>query len=192
MASPGEQRILAGLLCGGTSRRMGCDKARLAHPAGGSLIERAIALAAGAAARVVLLSGDGRRYPEFGLPELADAAPGAGPLGGLVAGLRAAAGAPLLLLPVDLPFLDAAALDLLLDAHAAGKVPLTVASEAGRLCPLPSIWDPACLPAAEAALAGGRLALHALIAALPRRAIALPAGALANWNAPADLGDGTT
>lgn len=166
---------------------MGSDKARLPHPAGGTLIEHAFALAAGAATRVVLLSGDGHRYPELGLLELSDAEPGAGPLAGLVAGLRAAAGAPLLLLPVDLPFLDAAALGLLLDAHAAGKAPLTVASEAGRLSPLPSIWDPACLKAAEAALAAGRLALHTLIGELPHQAIDLPAAALRNWNYAQDL-----
>ena len=163
------------------------DKALLAHPAGGTLLEHAIALAASAAPRLVLLSGDGRRYPECALAELADAAPGAGPLGGLVAGLRAAAGDSLLLLPVDLPFLDAAALDTLLAAHAQSRAPLTVASEAGRLCPLPSIWDPACLDAAEAALAAGRLALHALIAELSHGEVELPAAALRNWNRPEDL-----
>jgi molybdopterin-guanine dinucleotide biosynthesis protein A len=187
MASPGKRLIVAGILCGGPSRRMGQDKARLAHPAGGTLIEHAVALAAAATPRVLLLSGDGGRYPETGLIELPDAEPGAGPLGGLVAGLRAADGAPLLLLPVDLPFLDAAALELLLDAQAAGKAPLTVAGEAGRLCPLPSIWDPVCWKPAEAALAAGRFALHALIARLPHQVIALPLPTLANWNAPEDL-----
>ncbi len=187
MASSAERLIVAGILCGGSSRRMGSDKARLAHPAGGTLIEHAIALAAGAAPRVLLLSGDGGRYPETGLLELPDAAPSAGPLGGLVAGLRAADGAPLLLLPVDLPFLDAAALETLLAAHARGEAPVTVAGEAGRLCPLPSIWDPACLKPAEAALAAGRRALHALIARLPHQVIALPLPALANWNGPEDL-----
>ncbi len=181
------RELLAGLLCGGASRRMGRDKALLPHPAGGSLLEYAIALAAGAASRAVLLSGDGRRYPEFGVQELADATPGTGPLGALVAGLRAAGGAALLLLPADLPYLDAAALGTLIAAHGAGKAPLTVASEAGRLCPLPSIWDPACLDAAEAALAAGRLALHALIGDLPHQAIDLPAAALRNWNRPEDL-----
>jgi molybdenum cofactor guanylyltransferase len=181
------RELLAGILCGGASRRMGRDKARLPHPAGGTLIEHAIALAVGAASRVVLLSGDGRRYPEFGLPELADAGPGAGPFGGLVAGLRAAAGAPLLLLPVDLPYLDAAAIGTLIAAHGAGEAPLTVASEAGRLSPLPSIWDPACLDAAEAALAGGRFALHALIADLPHRQAELLAVSLHNWNTLDDV-----
>jgi len=170
---------------------MGRDKALLPHPAGGTLLAHAVALALGRAARVVLLSGDGRRYPELGLPELADAAAGAGPLGGLVAGLRAAAGAPLLLLPVDLPYLDPAALEALIAAHARGGAPLTVASEAGRLSPLPSIWEPACRDAAEAALAAGRLALHGLAAEVPHQAVALPTVALRNWNAPADLRDGT-
>jgi len=62
--------------------------------------------------------------------------------------------------------------------------------EAGKLSPLPSIWQAESLRAAEAALAAGRLALLGLFAALPHRAVAFPAAALRNWNRPEDLVEG--
>ena len=93
---PGERenatRNLRGfVLCGGGSRRMGGDKSLLPHPEGGTLIEYAARLAAGACDGVALLSGGGDRYPDLGLPEIADLLPGRGPLGGIAAGCVAAA-----------------------------------------------------------------------------------------------------
>jgi hypothetical protein len=66
----------------------------------------------------------------------------------------------------------------LLDAHAVGMAPLTVASDA-------SAPARSGIPRAETCrggVAAGRLALHALIGELPHQAIDLLAAALRNWN----------
>lgn len=182
---PSPPSCTAAILCGGAARRMGRDKAALAHPAGGTLLARTVALGLASCASALLLSGDGRRYGGLGLEELADAQPGCGPLGGLVAALRATRG-PVLLLPVDLPGLALVHLQALLARPGGAATAVWVAAGDDGLHPTLSLWTPACLAPAEAALAAGHLALHALVRALPHRRVTLPAAALVNWNAPAD------
>ena len=75
---PGPPSCTAAILCGGAARRMGRDKAALAHPAGGTLLARTVALGLASCASALLLSGDGRRYGGLGLEELADARRGQG------------------------------------------------------------------------------------------------------------------
>ncbi len=181
-----DSAILAAILCGGASRRMGQDKARLPHPAGGTLLEHAAALVAGCCAETVLLSGDGRRYPELGLPELADARPDCGPLGGLVAAMRQAGERALLLLPVDMAGLTGEDLALPTEGFHEGRVPI-VARGPERRHPALSIWTSGSRFAAESALTAGRLALHPLLDQLDARELELPATALVNWNRPEDL-----
>ncbi len=178
--------IMAAILCGGASRRMGQDKARLPHPSGGTLLERAAALVADCCEETVLLSGDGRRYPELGLTELADAKPDCGPLGGLVAALRRAGERGLLLLPVDMAGLTGEDLTVLIDGFHAGDEPV-LARGPERRHPALSIWTSSSRRAAETALAAGRLALHALLDQLEARELDLPDAALVNWNRPGDL-----
>lgn len=179
--------LTAAILCGGASRRMGRDKARLPHPEGGTLLAQAARLAGGCADEVLLLPADPGRYPELGLRALADARAGAGPLGGLVAALREAP-EDLLLLPVDLPRLRAEHLEELIAVFASVSAPALVARGSDGFHPTLSLWSQAALPAAEAALADGHLAMHRLLDALGAVSLDLPDAALANWNRPEDLG----
>jgi len=178
--------IVAGILCGGASRRMGQDKARLPHPSGGTLLERAVALAGAACDDVLLLSGDGRRYPDLGLTELPDAMADSGPLGGLVAGLRHVRPAALLLYPVDMAGLEAAQLEVMAECFRKTGGPLVARGESRRH-PALSIWGGSSLPALEEALTDGRLALHPLLDAASARELPLPSATLVNWNRPEDL-----
>ncbi len=166
---------------------MGRDKALLPHPAGGTLLERAADLAATISEPVRLLSGNGRRYTRFDLPEIADASPAAGPLGGIVAALRDADGIPALMLPVDLPALTPRSLLALRNAYRDQLPALAVAEAGGRLHPVPGIWGPDCLAPAEKALREGRLALMPLTRELGALPVALPEEELANWNRPEDF-----
>ena len=178
--------IVAAILCGGASRRMGSDKARLPHPEGGTLLERAVLLAASCTGEVLLLSGDGRRYPELGMPELPDARADCGPLGGLVAALRHARGGSVLMLPVDMAALTEEGLATLLAGFGDGELPV-VARGAKRRHPALSIWPAGSRFAAESALNAERLALHPLLEQLDAVDVMLPDAALVNWNRPEDL-----
>jgi len=176
---------MAAILCGGASRRMGSDKARLPHPSGGTLLERAAALAASCCKEVVLLSGE-RGYPELGLPALADAEPDCGPLGGLVAAMRRSGERAILLLPVDMTGLTAEHLSALIDGFREGDGPI-VARGPERRHPALSIWPASSRFAAESSLSTGRLALHPLLDQLDARELELPSAALVNWNRPGDM-----
>lgn len=77
------------VVCGGKSRRMGTDKA-LEDLAGSRLVDRAVASIGSVADEVLLATGSGPRYSELGLECVLDEIKDAGPLAGLVAGLRAA------------------------------------------------------------------------------------------------------
>lgn len=180
-------RIMAAILCGGASRRMGQDKARLPHPEGGTLLDRAVSLGTESCGNVILLSGDGRRYSELGLLELADTRTDSGPLAGLVAALRHVQPASLLLFAVDMAGLEIRHLEALIREFNSGNGEPVVAIGASRRHPTLSVWAAESRPALELALEQGRLALHPLLDEHGARELELPDAALVNWNRPEDL-----
>ncbi len=131
-----------------------------------------------------------------GLPvtPVADLIPGAGPLGGLAAGLAAAPRPWLIVVAADLPLLDVRLLRLLMRrALATGLTVLP--RQAGRPEPLHAIYRTALAPLARAALAGGERKMTAWlppggvhwvdIETLPEHPAL--ARSLLNVNTPADL-----
>jgi len=110
-------RPLGFVLAGGQSRRMGRDKALLPWGAG-TLLDHALRRLAAVSDEVLVLSGRAGRYPGAGCPELPDAWPDAGPLGGLLAGLERLGKRPGLFLAVDVPLVPEALL-----AHLASLLP---------------------------------------------------------------------
>ena len=121
------------ILTGGGSVRMGVDKALLDWD-GQRAVDRVAALAVAAGAVRVLTAGR-----DHGLEHVADADPGAGPVGGVLAGARVLARAGLsrmLVLAVDAPTVTVEDLAPLLAADGAGAfyeglpVPMVVALDA--------------------------------------------------------------
>ncbi len=121
------------ILTGGASRRMGADKAALDWD-GRRAIDRVAALATALGAVRVLTAGR-----DHGLEHVDDPAPGAGPVGGVLAGARALAAHGLtraLVLAVDAPTVTVEDLAPLLAAAEPGAVyedlpvPLVVALDA--------------------------------------------------------------
>jgi len=145
------------ILVGGASRRMGRDKAGLDW-GGVRAVDRLAALAGALGARRVLTVG-----ADLGLPFVADPQPGAGPTGGVMAGvaaLRAEGLARALVLAVDAPTLTAEDLATLLAAPAPGA--------AYDGLPLPMMLDLSALPMeAEAGWPLRRLVERAGLAVLP-------------------------
>jgi molybdopterin-guanine dinucleotide biosynthesis protein A len=150
------------LLTGGTSRRMGADKAlqTVGGVAMGELAGRALTQVAHP---VRILGSD----PGLGLESIDD--PREGPLAALAAGLRHLAGegltGPTLLLACDLPFVTPEILRLV--ANELGDASASVPVSARRLQPLAACYAPGVLPVAEELLRRGERSMKALLAAIP-------------------------
>lgn len=148
-ASAGLPPLRCCLLSGGSSRRMGRDKALLPHPDGGTWLERSLLLLASLQAPITLLSrhpahlalarqlaAAGRLDASAPLLALAEPPPWEGPLRALERLLRTHPEERLLLCPVDMPWLDPACLRTLLAAsEAAGTGPTDPAWAAGATGP---------------------------------------------------------
>lgn len=102
------------ILAGGASRRMGRDKAALTL-GGRTLLDRTIHVLESVVDEVLVVGGSDRvpSAPEVRL--IRDDVPNAGPLGGLLAGLRRVGSQYALAVACDLPFLEAGVLRYLLD-----------------------------------------------------------------------------
>jgi molybdopterin-guanine dinucleotide biosynthesis protein A len=164
--------VAAAVLAGGSSRRMGRDKATLR--VGGVELARAVIEVAGqVAAPVVVVAPDG--HPAVALAARAGAGwvpdPGFGPLAAIAAALGAIEAPYLLVLAADHPELRAELLSLLIAERATGEA---VACRRGpRLEPLVAIYQrvPA-LSAASALLDGGTdRSLRGLLGALRTRVV---------------------
>src|SRR5918996_6060852 len=94
------------ILCGGASTRMGRDKALI--EIGGKPLVRLVAdRVAECADPILLASGGARRFGSLPYEEITDAAPGAGPISGLVAALSASPHDLVVAAAVDMPFVSA-------------------------------------------------------------------------------------
>ena len=183
------ESVAALLLAGGQSRRFGSDKA--AAEVDGEAMIRRVYRAAAPHVDTVLVAVDHaeRRYDLPGpAAYVVDAVPNAGPLAGLVAGLRAADAPWLLALACDLPFLTPDALVPLLRAPRGACEAVVAVDGSERLQPLCALYQvDAIRPVAERYLEEGRRALHALLDVLTVETVALSDEVLRNVNAPSDL-----
>lgn len=154
-------QLSAAVLTGGQSRRMGTDKALL-EVGGMTLLERTLDVVRQVSDDVFVV-GDRRPYHRFGVPVVADAYPGTGPLGGIATALRHARNDLVLVVACDLPFLSGSLLRAMADypRDYDALVPLVRAvGESGErpvFQPLHAIYTRRCLAVIEAYLAkGGR------------------------------------
>jgi molybdenum cofactor guanylyltransferase len=182
--------VVAGLLLtGGSSRRMGSDKAELVV-AGERLADHAARVLI-AVCEPVLEIGPGRSE----LDAVHDDEPRAGPLAALVTGAGAlrARGyeGPVVLLGVDLPFVDQRVLELLV-RHPAVETVVPIAGGMRQSCC--AKYAPPALATAADLLQRGERAMHALLSAVPvveiseaEWRVVAPADALADLDTPEDL-----
>ena len=175
---------------------MGRDKALLPHHNGGCWLEHQLSLLASLGAPVTLLSGHSlhleiaQRLPlSPAINALEEPAPWQGPLLALHRLMEHHPNQGLLLAPVDMPGLTAAALQPLLSAAASEPQRLHLAHDGQRLQPLlgyyPSL-EPMRLHLAKAIAAGERR-LQAWLNQHPVRSVRLEPGALRNINTPEEL-----
>lgn len=181
--------LLGVVLAGGRSSRMGREKAFVPLRGRPLLAHVLSRLGPQVDWLIINANGDPARFAPFGRPLIPDDPPGLGPLGGIAAGLRyaLAGGWPAILTcPADAPDLPA---DL---AARLG----TVLGSAGAACaggpaglePLFALWRTDALPAVEAALLEGRLAVREALARVDfATAPFAEAACFANINTPEDM-----
>jgi molybdopterin-guanine dinucleotide biosynthesis protein A/rhodanese-related sulfurtransferase len=150
------------VLIGGRSTRMGFDKSTL-------FVDRIVDVLRAAGADEVLLIADDDR-------------PGNGPLGGIATALRRAAHDVVVVLACDLPGVHVDGIRLVVDGLGAADVALPPGE------PLHAAWRRSALPAVDAAIDAGTLAVKSALDALDVvDVLGLDRSWLVNVNEPADL-----
>lgn len=187
--------VIGAVLCGGSSTRMGADKA--AVQVRGVPMARLVAdaLSAGGCRHVVAVGGAGDGH---GLEVLPDRAPGEGPLGGVVSILESFAGTgsgpdpqrpgAVMMVSCDLPFLDGATVAALLRRAAADDVDLVVATT-DRVEPMVAVWSLRALPVVRRAFEAGERSIRRVVPLLDVVFVPVDPRAVRNVNTPADLPD---
>lgn len=181
-------------MAGGRGERLaaGVPKA-LVRLGGRTLLERAIETLSSVCPDVRIAAPSAMPLPVEPDRRIDDAAPGGGPLAGLVAALDGAGDDPVVVLGVDLPFVGEDTLRALLDAL--GEAPALVPSPGRIPQPLAALYTRACAATLTRAYAAGeRSVTRAVLALAPRlldgAALArVPGGegAFFNVNTPQDL-----
>ncbi len=173
------------VLCGGSSRRMGTDKA-FVEVGGVAMAERvARALAAAGCDPVVFVGGDTTLLARLGRHSVPDLHPGEGPAGGVLTAL-AAVDDDVVIAACDLPLLDAATVASLV---AAGRDVEVAVASTDRPQPALAWWSAASRPVVERLWAGGCRSLHELVDGLRSVEIAVDEVAVRNVNTPAELSE---
>lgn len=138
---------------------MGVDKAMITV-AGVTLLERALARLDPVCDPVLIAAGD-IPLTITARHSIPDALRGAGPLGGLVAALRASPHRLLAVVAVDLPWIDPMLIRML--AARIGDNDVAVCETSRGIEPLHAVYSTSLLEAAEGALAGPDRSLRRLI-----------------------------
>ena len=185
--------LAAVILAGGSSRRMGRDKAVMPHPGthpGGSvltMVEHTVAVLSGRCAPVFVIAAERQRLPELDARVLRDEIEGAGPLVATGRGLRAAAAAGLnraFVSAVDMPYLSVAIIEALAGCRDAD----IVLPWDGRDHYLAAIYRTALAEDIDTLITAGARSMRALTESVVTQRVVVPAGpALTNVNVESDL-----
>jgi molybdopterin-guanine dinucleotide biosynthesis protein A len=136
------------ILAGGKGRRMKADKANLPIP-GGTLIRRVLLQVEGMFDEVFVSVSRGQAVDASGCRTIEDAAPGQGPLAGILAGLKAAKNEVCVVLACDIPDIDIDFLKQLI-AKAQGFDIVVPVSCRGLFEPLFAVYRRSVIPEIEA------------------------------------------
>ena len=157
--------VAAAIIAGGPARRLGGVTKSMLEIGGQAVADRQLAVLRPIFSRLLVVANDPDPWRARGVEVVADRVAGAGPLAGIAAALEAAGEVEAVVcLAGDLPFLSPALLTALRD-RAPGADALAP-RPAGRAEPLCARYAVRARAVVDARLAGGRLALHELLAEL--------------------------
>lgn len=170
---------------------MGRDKALIRFD-GATLLERAVNRLRQVCDPIFVAAGS-RRIEVAGCTTVEDAAPGSGPLGALAAALHASPHRVTAAVAVDMPWVDAALLRLLLGRIGDHDACVPVSDHGPE--PLHAVYSGASVQACEAALASADPSLRGFLARVRVRYVSedewrcagIAPGFARNVNTPADL-----
>ena len=187
----GAGRVAGAVLVGGTSSRMGVDKSTLKVDGIAMGARVAAALVAAGCEPVVAVGGPPSRGERLGLVVVTDRWPGEGPLGAIVTVLehaRAEGVDAVLVAACDLPWLDAATLEALIEQYRerAATVDVVVA-RSDRLEPLCAIWACHMADPLRRRFDAGERAVHRALTALVIATVDVDRRSVVNVNTRADL-----
>ncbi|MEE8370008.1 MAG: molybdenum cofactor guanylyltransferase [Dehalococcoidia bacterium] len=150
------------VLAGGSSRRLGQDKALLQF-GDAPLLKIVVDRTTQVCDHVVVAVDRPERYQELRLSAklVADAAPGLGPISGLQTGLQACDAEHILVVACDLPFLNVELLRFMADLPRSYQA--LVPWSADRWQPLCAIYARSCLKVVDAIVSEGGGSMHQLL-----------------------------
>ena len=186
--------LAAVVLAGGASRRMGRDKATLPY-GDRTLIEYIVSVVRQRCAPIFVIAAPGQPLPDLDAEVLRDAVRGVGPLVATGRGLRAAAEAGAqraFVCAVDMPYLDPALVDLLLD-YAKNLPADVVLPWDGRDHYLAALYRTCLVERIDALVAAGERSMTALVNTVDaQRIVVADPRPLTNVNSSAEFIQQTT
>lgn len=187
----GPDGTAAVVLAGGASRRMGRDKATMAHPTvgGTTMVEHLVSVLGVRFSPVYVIAAPGQSLPPLAATVLRDELRGVGPLLAVGRGLRAAAAAGAqwaFVCAVDMPNLTSEAIDAVFGFSGVD----IVLPWDGRDHYLAGVYRTDLADHIDALVAKGERSMRALAdTVVTQRVVLPPSRALLNVNAPGDLSD---
>jgi molybdenum cofactor guanylyltransferase len=177
------------VLTGGSSTRMGADKALLVVDGRPMAVRAADALRSAGAAEVVAIGGDLEALVALGLDARPDDHPDEGPLGGVISALRLAAHDMVVVLACDMPAVDASVVRPLVEAlEADPQADVAAATEGGRVQALTAVYRLRTRAAlAEQFAAGERAVRRAIVGLVVVEVDGLDPATLVDVDRPEDL-----
>ncbi len=142
------------ILCGGSSRRMGRDKAMLKID-GETFIQRIVSKSKSPFAETVLLSGSNTYHID--IRHLEDKQPDSGPLGGLLSGLQDVDNMDrwIAIVPIDLPLISQTSIHYLAETIPDRSSDAHIARSDDRIQPLCGLYHTSVQPKLEHYLTSG-------------------------------------
>jgi molybdopterin-guanine dinucleotide biosynthesis protein A len=161
-------KLTAFVLAGGKSTRMGRDKALLEFE-GETLLTHAVNLARAVTPSVRII-GDAKKFAPWG-DVVEDIYPEHGPLGGIHAALVGTPTDLNLVLPIDMPLLDACFLEFLIQKAMPSSAVITVPRTGGRMHPLCATYRTEFVDIAKRSLEANRNKIDALFSEVETQVI---------------------
>jgi molybdopterin-guanine dinucleotide biosynthesis protein A len=152
------------ILAGGRARRFdGRDKGSLIV-GGRRIVERQLDALRAVTPHVLIVANERARYADLGVPVVADAIEGAGPLGGIYTALVHASTPLVIVLACDMPFVVAPLLSYLAVCGAGADVAIPRLADGPH--PLCACYSSRCIAAFDAHLRAGRFKVQDALAGL--------------------------
>lgn len=158
--------LACAVIAGGAARRFGGQVKPLVEVGGRRILDRQLAVLSPLFSELLIVANDPAPFADTGLLVVPDRIPGAGPLAGIHAALRATGHPWLLAVAGDMPYLSAAVIERLVRcrdrALARGRVDAVAPMVDGYPQALHALYAAACAPVIERRLRAGQSKAHAL------------------------------